>query len=426
MKLANYLTLRLSLLFIFTMLLWSVIYLFTQMNEIYSGIDEGLNNLKQELILEANKKPGFIDNMERYDPLNLIIEKISPNEAVQLRETYSTTNVYFDSEDEYEEVRMLTTAFLCTQNNQYYRIKIFASTVESDDMIESMLYLLISLWIILSLILIISTKRIIHKSNKPFYTLLSNLKIFRLQERCMPDFPATTISEYSDLNQSVKILLEENINTYSEQKVFIENASHELQTPIAIAIGKLELIMSDSNLSKNHLEDLNLVVKSLGRAKKLNNTLLLLSKIRNRQYTKIELIDFIQVFNDILEEFESLIQYKEISISIEKKGEPKLSMNSDLAFILANNLIKNAIAHNRKGGHIHIVFEHNAVIISNSGEPVLENINIFDRYISSSGSEKSSGLGLAIVKSIVEQYRIEIAHHYNEGLHTITLKTEAK
>ena len=421
MKLANHLTLRLSLLFVIILFIWSVIYLFVQMNEIYDGIDEGLNNLKQELILDADRIPNFMENMEKYDPLNLIVEKISPEEAISIGETYSTTEVYFDSEEEYEEVRMLTTAFRCSQDNQYYLIKIFTSTVESDDMIETILYLLITLWVVLSLILIITTKRIIYKSNKPLYTLLNNLKNFRLNENQMPDFPKTSISEYTDMSHSVKNLLKENINAYSEQKNFIENASHELQTPIAIAIGKLELIMNDNNLPQEHLEEISQVVNSLGRAKRLNNTLLLLSKIRNRQFTENKLIGFPQVFDNVIENFEALIQYKQLSVNIERNGNPELNMNHDLAFIMVNNLVKNAIAHNKKGGHIDIVFSNNNVIISNSGEPISENINIFERYISDSNNAQSSGLGLAIVKSIVEQYRMQIKHRYNNGVHTIIL-----
>lgn len=274
MKLANYLTLRLSFIFILILFIWSVVYFFIQMKEIYDGIDEGLNNLKQELILEANKVPDFIENIERYDPLNLLVEEISHEEAIQVKESYSTTNIYFESEEENEEVRMLTTAFLCTQNNKYYKVKFFTSTVESDDLVKNMFYLLSTLWVIMSFVLIITTQRIIYKSNKPFYTLLNKLKEFHLNETQMFDLPNTTISEYANLNQSIKELLEKNINVYAEQKNFIENASHELQTPIAIAISKLELMMSKENLTQQQLEEMNSVINSLGRAKRLNLSLI--------------------------------------------------------------------------------------------------------------------------------------------------------
>lgn len=422
MKLANYLTLRLSFIFILILFIWSVVYFFIQMKEIYDGIDEGLNNLKQELILEANKVPDFIENIERYDPLNLLVEEISHEEAIQVKESYSTTNIYFESEEENEEVRMLTTAFLCTQNNKYYKVKFFTSTVESDDLVKNMFYLLSTLWVIMSFVLIITTQRIIYKSNKPFYTLLNKLKEFHLNETQMFDLPNTTISEYANLNQSIKELLEKNINVYAEQKNFIENASHELQTPIAIAISKLELMMSKENLTQQQLEEMNSVINSLGRAKRLNSSLLLLSKIKNKQFIGNEIIDLFKISEDVIENFEALIQYKNISVNIEQNGTPRISMNQDLAYILMNNLIKNAIVHNIIGGNIDIQFYDKSIIISNNGEAIPDGLNIFERYISNSENVvQSSGLGLSIVKSIIDTYKIKISHKYSAGMHSITL-----
>ena len=421
MKLANYLTLRISLLFSLILLIWSVVYFFLQMKEIYDGIDEGLNNLKQELILKANNTPNFIENMEKYDPLNLVLDEIPVNEAINIKETYETTEIYFSSENEYEEVRMLTTAFLCSQNGKYYEVKFFTSTVESDDMVKNMLYLLSTLWIVSSIFLVITTQRVIYKTNQPFYTLLHKLKKFDLNETQIFEFPKTSISEYSDLNKSVKELLEENINAYSEQKNFIENASHELQTPIAITISRLELMMADKDIDQQQLENLNVVVNSLGRAKRLNSTLLLLSKIKNKQFTASENIDFVEVFDEVLENFEAMIDYKQIKLNVDKQGYPSIWMNRDLAFVLANNLVKNAIAHNMTSGKLNVIYKDNNITISNTGQPIPDDVDIFDRYIAHTNSPQSSGLGLSIVKSIVDRYKIQITHEYTKGIHIITL-----
>ncbi len=158
MKLSNYLTIRLAGIFIAIMLVWSIIYFFIQMREIYDGIDEGLNNLKQEFVYKANQSPDFVTDMEKHNPLNIIIEKIPYEEAKDFKEIYSPSKVYFVTEEEEEEVRMLTTAFYCEQDGQYYKLKIFTSTVETDDLIKNMLYLLISLWLCLSLVLVVVIK----------------------------------------------------------------------------------------------------------------------------------------------------------------------------------------------------------------------------------------------------------------------------
>lgn len=419
MKLSNHLTIRLSGIFILIMLVWSIIYFFFQMTEIYDGIDEGLNNLKQEFIYEANRSPDFVVDMEKHNPLNIIIDKISFEEAKDFKETYTASKVYFITEEEEEEVRMLTTAFFCEQNNQYYKLKIFTSTVESDDLIKSMLYLLIALWVCLALVIILVIKRVIHSSNKPFYQLLHDLKNFKLGDGKMIEFPANNIYEYTELNSSVKDLLEDNINAYNEQKNFIENASHELQTPLSITIGKLELIMNSNKLDQQQLEEMASALNSLNRMKRLNSSLLLLSKIKNKQFSEKEAVDMVKIFEEIANDFEDITNHKEIALTINKKVDTLIvQMNKDLAYILVNNLIKNAVSHNIKKGKIEISIDENSVIITNDGEPV--NTDIFERYVSASKDTKSSGLGLSIVKSIVELYKFRITHEY-KGKHIFKL-----
>lgn len=419
MKLSNHLTIRLSGIFILIMLVWSIIYFFFQMTEIYDGIDEGLNNLKQEFIYEANRSPDFVVDMEKHNPLNIIIDKISFEEAKDFKETYTASKVYFITEEEEEEVRMLTTAFFCEQNNQYYKLKIFTSTVESDDLIKSMLYLLIALWVCLALVIILVIKRVIHSSNKPFYQLLHDLKNFKLGDGKMIEFPANNIYEYTELNSSVKDLLEDNINAYNEQKNFIENASHELQTPLSITIGKLELIMNSNKLDQQQLEEMASALNSLNRMKRLNSSLLLLSKIKNKQFSEKEAVDMVKIFEEIANDFEDITNHKEITLTINKKVDTLIvQMNKDLAYILVNNLIKNAVSHNIKKGKIEISIDENSVIITNDGEPV--NTDIFERYVSASKDTKSSGLGLSIVKSIVELYKFRVTHEY-KGKHIFKL-----
>ncbi len=139
MKLVDHITIRLSGLFIAILLIWSVIYFILQMNEIRDGIDEGLNNLKQEFIFKANRSPDFVTDMQKHNPLNIIVERITYEEAKDFKEVYTESKVYFVTEEEEEEVRMLTTMFFCEQDNEYYKLKFFTSTVERDDLIKNIL-----------------------------------------------------------------------------------------------------------------------------------------------------------------------------------------------------------------------------------------------------------------------------------------------
>lgn len=421
MKLVNHITFRLSGIFILILLVWSVVYFFIQMKEIHDGIDEGLNNLRQEFIYKANHSEGFVSDMEKHNPLNIIVEKISYDEAKDFKEIYTDSRVYFITEEEEEEVRMLTTAFFCEKDGQYYRLKFFTSTVESDDLIKNMLILLLALWLSLGLAIAIVIKVVIHRSNKPFYKLLDNLKGFRLDNTRMIELPSTDIYEYSELNESVKGLLEENIRAFTEQKNFIENASHEIQTPLTIVISKMELLMSDGRLGQEQLEEMNVILNSLNRMRRLNSSLLLLSKIRNKQFKENEQVDMANVFEEVLGDFKDLIEHKEIEVQEEKNSNPIIHINKDLAYILANNLVKNAVFHNIKGGKIFLTFNAGSIIISNTGAAIGDDMDIFERYVSGNNDSKSSGLGLSIVKSIATIYNIPIHYRYKDNKHMITL-----
>ena len=422
MKLVDHITIRLSGLFIAILLIWSVIYFILQMNEIRDGIDEGLNNLKQEFIFKANRSPDFVTDMQKHNPLNIIVERITYEEAKDFKEVYTESKVYFVTEEEEEEVRMLTTMFFCEQDSEYYKLKFFTSTVERDDLIKNILYLLLALWLCLGLAMTIIIKKVVTKSNKPFYELLKKLNNFRLDNTKMIELPSSNISEYIELNESVKNLLEENIKAFTEQKNFIENASHEIQTPLAIVIGKIELLMYQEQFNQKQLEEINSILSNLNRMKRLNNNLLLLSKIKNKQFPDKENINISNIFCEVIENFDDLISHKKINTQIERNADIIVEMNRDLAYILVNNLIKNAISHNIEGGNIKLILNTCSIILSNNGTEIGNNIDIFNRYISVSDSSKSSGLGLSIVKSIADIYHWKIDHLYFDHKHTITLK----
>ncbi len=419
MKLINYLIVRITLVFTIIMLLWSGVYLWLQMVEIYDGNDEGLINLKQEFVLKANKEKGFIENMENEQPINLRVKEISFEEAEQIIENFQTSKVYFATELEEEEVRMFTSAFYCEQNGKYYRIQFFTSTVETDDMVANILYLTLGLWIILILTLIWVSKRVILHANKPFYKLLEELKRFRLDNSKNIVLPETGITEYAQLNETVNELISKNINIFTEQKEFIENCSHELQTPLAVAIAKLELLTEKYQQDEVYVQELTELTAILSRMKRLNSSLLLLSKIKNNQFSDLQCIDLNEELKKTLHELSDFIDYKEIKVVFLHKKTIKKEMNADLANILFTNLLKNAITHNQQGGKIEITCTANYITIANTGTQPIN--HIFTRYSQTASDIKSSGIGLSIVKSIADLYKIKIQYSFEENNHIFKL-----
>lgn len=419
MKLINYLILRITLVFSIAMLFWTVIYFFIQMEEIYDGNEEGLINLKQEFVVKANEIPNFVEEMEKTSPLNLIVEEISQTEAENIIENFTTEQIYFATELEEEEVRMLHSAFYCSLNDKYYKIQFFTSTIESDDLIENMLYLILGLWLTLISLLIIVSRTIIKNANKPFYSILEKLKAFRLDNDYKIEFPKTKIIEYQQLNNSVKKLIDTNIDIYTEQKHFIENSSHELQTPLAIIISRLEILLEKYQNDKKLSEEIADLLNTLNRMKYLNSNLLLLSKVKNRQFQNNKEVDLSLILEKVLDEFTDIIEYKQITLEKEGKIENynfNFLINPDLAHILFTNLIKNAIAYSKNNGKIIISYTKKSISIANNGDTEIQ--NIFNRYFSTT----HSGLGLSIVKSISDLYELNISYKYFKKMHIFEIK----
>ena len=210
---------------------------------------------------------------------------------------------------------------------------------------------------------------------------------------------------------------------FDQQRTFIGNAAHELQTPIAITINKLELLMEDETLSQAQLQQLSETKASLIRMATLNKSLLTLARIENRQYEEISPICFASLLRTLIEEYQDLIAFKEITLSIMEKSPFSVQMNKDLAVILLSNLLRNAIKYTYPKGKILIKIDKQVFSIANEGKLTpLDAGKIFKRFHKGEQDSTSTGLGLAIVKSIVDLYQhIRLQYVYKEEKHTFLI-----
>ena len=186
--------------------------------------------------------------------------------------------------------------------------------------------------------------------------MLKQLKTFRLEKPSIVMRP-TKIEEFRLLNEAVQKMLQSNIDVYSSQKQFIENASHEMQTPLAISINKLEAL-SEHQLNEEGSILLGSALDNLERLTRLNRSLLLLSKIENKQFVSTENININELVKNILKDFSDQLDFSQITVTVNEEGECNIIMNSDLASVLISNLIKNSIVHNHTAGTIEIIIQN--------------------------------------------------------------------
>jgi signal transduction histidine kinase len=424
MKLLNRSLIYLSVSLFFVIGLWSVVFYFNMLGEIRESVDEGLDHYKRQIIYQA-EKDTLVLNRNNFDEGFFAIREIPETQALAFKDTYTDTLMPMQDADdeapEAEPVRLLKTAF--ENQGKFYELRVINSMVEEDDLAEELLREALGLYLLLITIIILINNFVLQRLWQPFYSFLNQLKNYRVGK----SFPRvkTGTQEFTDLQKAVNILLQHNIETYEQQKQFIGNASHELQTPLAIATNKLELLIEKGNLDPGQAESLAETMHIIERLVRLNKSLLLLTKIENKQFLDNTLVSFNQVVKQSVNELEEIAAYKNVKISVEEKSELRAEMDLSLANIVVANLLRNAVFHNVVNGHVHIALTENAIQISNTGHK--ESLNaekIFTRFYKTDAGQNGTGLGLAIVKAICDLYNFSISYRFEGALHCFEIRAK--
>lgn len=426
MKLLHYTYRKLSLLLFLLMAAWGVLFYYAVIDEVVDETDDTLENYSKILINNVLMDASILDSegtlMSFYK-----FRPISEREGKHYREVYYDSTVYIESEDEDEPVRVMKTAFRMP-DGQYYELELKISILERDDMVEAILWYLGALFLLFLICTSIGTRLILQSVFKPLNDLLDWLqKIEPGKEVPALDNP-TKIREFRMLGEAAVDMGNRSYKAYEEQKQFIENASHELQTPLAIVRGKVELLAENESMTEEQLKELDEIYATLGRAVRLNKSLLLLSRIENGQYTETEDVSIDEVLDELLPDLMDIYEVKKIHFVRTKGEEPfVIRCNHSLAQILVSNLVKNSMLHNHEGGELHIDTTPSSFTIMNSGDHPLDGEKLFQRfYRSIDGKKDSTGLGLAIARSIALSFSLSLTYSWREGMHVFSLVKENK
>ena len=309
-----------------------------------------------------------------------------------------------------------------TLHGKTYKIITRDSLVKNQDFIV-IITISVGIVILLLIVTVYFVNTVIMRNAwLPFYENLEILKRFSVESNQPIHLQNTNIDEFQELNRSLTKLTNKINSDFNNLKEFTENASHEMQTPLAIMHTKTENLMQSENLDKSQVKQIRAIYLAVQRLSKLNKTLLLLSKIENQQFKEKETIIINDVINKHLEIFDDFIKNKKISVSLKSTLDVKIKANPLLFDMVISNLISNAIKHNINKGNIEILTTDLFLSFSNSGEPLkIPSDTLFERFKKDSSSPNSFGLGLAIVKKVCVNYNWKINHSYIDNQHNITI-----
>lgn len=426
MKLLSYTYRKLALLLFLLMAVWGVLFYYAIIDEVVDETDDTLENYGEILMESALHDPSILEtegslmSFYKFTP-------ISEEEGRHYRQVFYDATVYIELEDEDEPVRVMCTAFRMP-DGQYYELKLMISILERDDMVEAMLWYLGALFLLFLICTSIGIQLVLKGVFRPLHRLLDWLHCIQPGKEVPPLDNPTKIREFRQLSDAALDMGNRSYKAYEEQKQFIENASHELQTPLAIVRGKVELLAESEGMTEQQMEQLDEIYATLGRAVKQNKSLLLLSRIENGQYTEMEDVSVDEILDELLPDLMDIYEHKQVRLIRKREEQPFIiRCNHSLAQILVSNLVKNSLLHNREGGELQVLTTPTSLVIKNTGDVPLDGEKLFRRfYHGMDGKKDSTGLGLAIARSIALSSSLKLTYEWQDGMHTFRLVKESK
>ncbi|PRY44260.1 signal transduction histidine kinase [Spirosoma oryzae] len=307
--------------------------------------------------------------------------------------------------------QLLTTV---SAGGQRYRVRVWQPYYEFTELTIDL-----SVWVILFFLVLMALAvgiglGLAGRLWQPFYGIIAELDRFRLDQPGQPAFPPARVREFALLSRSLTDLTGKLKQQFLLQKQFTENASHELQTPLAIASAELDFIRQSPQLTESDYTHLQRATDALNRLSQLNRSLLLLTQVENDQFSATEVLNLRDLVGQYLGDFEPFFTHKNLTCRVEVQPAVYLRMNRQLAGVLLTNLLKNVARHAPANGRVTILLTQSVLTIRNTGEPLpFAESQLFGRFIKNPTRPDSIGLGLALVRQICDRYQLPLAYQYD-------------
>ena len=423
MKLFHLVLWRISLALIVVLTVWAGFFYMAVVEEVNDEVDDTLEDYSEGLIIRALSGEDMPTASNGSNNQYYLYEVSESYAASHPQITYRDEMVFITEKSETEPARVLITIFR-TEDERYMELVVYTPTIEKLDLLRAILGWIIFLYVLLLLIILSINIWVFRKNMKPLYVLLKWLDTSQLGKKNEPLENTTKITEFRKLNAATMAFAERGEKLFEQQKTFIGNASHEMQTPLAICRNRLEMLMEDETLTEHQLNELIKTHQTLENLTRMNRSLLLLCKIENGQFVDTRSVCLNDILAHYLDDYKEVYAYRNITVTVTTDSSFCVEMNDSLVSVLVTNLLKNSFVHNIDGGFIYIKITANTFEISNTGEKPLDRERIFERFYQGQKKEGSTGIGLALVDSICKANHLKIDYTYVENRHIFTISKQ--
>ena len=424
MKLIYQIILRVSVALVVLLTAWAAFFYFALQTEINDEVDDALDNYSDMIIMQVLAGEKTLSSGDGSNNSYQIREVTREYAESRSAISYTDAKIYIPQLQDTEPARILKTIFP-NDEGTYFELTVATPSFEKEDLRRAILNWIVVLYFSLLLIIIGINAWAFYRSMRPLYTLLHWLDDYTVGGENIPLKNDTKISEFKKLNDAAIRYAGRAEQLFDQQKQFIGNASHEIQTPLAVCQNRLEWLTDNTELTEEQLVEVLKTRQTIDYIVRLNKSLLFLSKIDNGQFTDNVPVDVNELLERQLALYKDIYGYRNIKVEVQERSRLAVRMNESLATALVTNLLKNAYVHNVDNGYIRIEIDASQIIFCNSAVAgALDGERIFDRFYQGSKKKGSTGLGLAIVKAIGNHYGIAVAYRYFEGEHRFILSWE--
>lgn len=371
-------------------------------------LDERLQAEQQEIQAYVNAHNSLPDIVRTKDQFTLYEQANSKSNT-----TFSSLKVRQNKDrEDYREIK-----FSVLVGGKYYLVTVGTPLEETEALLQVIIGVTIAMIGIILLIGFLINRIVIRRLWKPFYETIEKVKAYHLADQETLKLEKTGIDEFSLLNLSINEMVERIQQDYGSLKNFTGQAAHEMQTPLAVIRTKLDTLMQNEAVLEKNAQHILDIEKAVHRLSRLHQSLLLLTKVENRQFILNETISLDKIINDKCTEYAEMADAMQLKINLSLQPT-YLLFHQQLAEILISNLLNNATRYNKPGGKIDIILKDNILSISNTSDNgQLDNTRLFKRFYRDTTSSEGTGLGLSIVKQICDMAGYAISYRFLEGRH---------
>ena len=187
--------------------------------------------------------------------------KIQPYRSDIRHDTIFNQMLLDSIEKNYDPYRILLTPIQI--ENKKFTLMVRLNVIESDDILRSTVQVFLLIITLILAGLYFTTKWLSVHFWTPFYDSIRQIEHFEIDKEYLPQWISSDVEEFSRLNEAIDKLIERNLSIYRSQNEFLENASHELQTPLAVFQGKFDSLMQTSGLTSEQAKIIEYLNESI-------------------------------------------------------------------------------------------------------------------------------------------------------------------